>query len=72
MKPGIRKADPCVMVIFGASGDLTRRMLIPALCHLALANLSAGGYRNLDFGPVFGAVAPIVFTEAGLRLYAKV
>ena len=30
-KPG----DPCAMVIFGASGDLTRRKLIPALYNLA-------------------------------------
>src|SRR5947199_7796263 len=30
-KPG----DPCTMVIFGASGDLTRRKLIPALYNLA-------------------------------------
>lgn len=28
------KADPCVFVIFGATGDLTRRKLIPALFHL--------------------------------------
>ncbi|HXE80926.1 MAG TPA: glucose-6-phosphate dehydrogenase [Vicinamibacterales bacterium] len=27
-------APPCVMVIFGASGDLTRRKLLPALYHL--------------------------------------
>ena len=27
--------DPCVMVIFGAAGDLTRRKLIPALYNLA-------------------------------------
>src|SRR5215468_8509454 len=32
-------ADPCVMVIFGASGDLTRRKLIPALYNLARAQL---------------------------------
>ena len=31
--------DPCVMVIFGASGDLTKRKLIPALCNLAETNL---------------------------------
>src|SRR5439155_26375224 len=30
-KPG----DPCVMVIFGAAGDLTRHKLIPALYNLA-------------------------------------
>src|SRR5664279_3637283 len=31
--------DPCVMVIFGAGGDLTRRKLIPALYNLATDNL---------------------------------
>jgi glucose-6-phosphate 1-dehydrogenase len=30
-----RTGDPCVMVIFGAAGDLTRRKLIPALYNLA-------------------------------------
>jgi glucose-6-phosphate 1-dehydrogenase len=30
---------PCVMVIFGASGDLTKRKLIPALYNLAQCNL---------------------------------
>ena len=29
-----RVADPCVMVIFGASGDLTKRKLVPALYNL--------------------------------------
>jgi glucose-6-phosphate 1-dehydrogenase len=28
-------ADPCLLVIFGASGDLTRRKLLPALYNLA-------------------------------------
>jgi glucose-6-phosphate 1-dehydrogenase len=30
-----RSADPCTLVIFGAAGDLTRRLLIPALYNLA-------------------------------------
>jgi glucose-6-phosphate 1-dehydrogenase len=30
-----RPGDPCVLVIFGASGDLTRRLLIPSLYNLA-------------------------------------
>ncbi len=30
-----RCGDPCVMVIFGAAGDLTRRKLIPSLYNLA-------------------------------------
>ncbi len=34
-----RSANPCVMVIFGASGDLTKRKLIPALYNLAKDNL---------------------------------
>src|SRR5580704_8540843 len=34
-----RPADPCIMVIFGASGDLTGRKLIPAIYNLAHAKL---------------------------------
>ena len=26
-----RPADPCTLIIFGASGDLTHRLLLPAL-----------------------------------------
>jgi glucose-6-phosphate 1-dehydrogenase len=33
------RADDCVLVIFGASGDLTRRKLLPAIYNLAEANL---------------------------------
>ncbi|MEM7758863.1 MAG: glucose-6-phosphate dehydrogenase [Cyanobacteria bacterium P01_A01_bin.40] len=35
----VRRADPCIIVIFGASGDLTKRKLIPALYNLASSNL---------------------------------
>jgi len=31
---GERVPDPCVLVIFGASGDLARRKLVPAIWHL--------------------------------------
>ena len=34
-----RAPDPCVVVIFGASGDLTKRKLLPALYHLEQAGL---------------------------------
>ena len=34
-----KQGDPCVMVIFGAAGDLTGRMLVPALYNLARAGL---------------------------------
>jgi len=32
-------APPCTLVIFGASGDLTKRLLVPSLCHLRQAGL---------------------------------
>src|SRR5438874_1782394 len=38
-RPPGRVADPCIMVIFGAAGDLTRRKLVPALYNLAKAEL---------------------------------
>ena len=39
-KPRVgRTADPCVMVIFGVTGDLTRRKLLPALYNLASQGL---------------------------------
>jgi glucose-6-phosphate 1-dehydrogenase len=34
-----RNPDPCALVIFGASGDLTRRKIFPALYSLALRGL---------------------------------
>src|SRR5579863_5286603 len=34
-----KQGDPCIMVIFGAAGDLTGRLLIPALYNLARASL---------------------------------
>src|SRR5882672_2127635 len=34
-----QKAPPCTLVIFGAGGDLTKRLLIPALYNLAKAKL---------------------------------
>ena len=34
-----RAADPCAMVIFGASGDLTKRLIVPALYNLARAKV---------------------------------
>ncbi|MBW4442019.1 MAG: glucose-6-phosphate dehydrogenase [Plectolyngbya sp. WJT66-NPBG17] len=34
-----RLADPCTIVIFGAAGDLTKRLLLPALYNLKRSNL---------------------------------
>jgi glucose-6-phosphate 1-dehydrogenase len=46
--------DPCVMVIFGAAGDLTRRKLIPALYNLAKSEL-----LSREFAVVGVARSPI-------------
>jgi len=40
----IRTPDPCAVIIFGASGDLTKRKLVPALYSLAKQNLLPGGF----------------------------
>jgi glucose-6-phosphate 1-dehydrogenase len=39
-----RASDSCAVVIFGASGDLTRRKLMPALYNLAWAHSLPGGF----------------------------
>jgi len=38
-------SDPCTIVIFGASGDLTHRKLIPALFHLACDRCLTRSFR---------------------------
>ncbi len=44
-----RTPDPCVMVIFGASGDLTRRKLMPALYNLWRERLLPAGFSVVGF-----------------------
>src|SRR6202030_2347663 len=34
-----RKAPPCALIVFGAGGDLTKRLLMPAIYNLAKAEL---------------------------------
>jgi len=48
----VRAADdtaPCVMVIFGASGDLTKRKLVPALFHLEVDGLLDENMKIIGF-----------------------
>ncbi|MEO6829977.1 MAG: glucose-6-phosphate dehydrogenase, partial [Acidobacteriaceae bacterium] len=49
-----RVPDPCVVVIFGASGDLTKRKLLPALYHL-----EQGGLLPKNFAVVGVARRPL-------------
>src|ERR1700690_1480548 len=44
-----RHAGACAMVIFGASGDLTKRKLIPALYNLAKAGLLSREFALVGF-----------------------
>src|SRR4051794_35972209 len=45
-----RTADPCVMVIFGVTGDLTRRKLLPALYNLASQHPLSREFAVLGIG----------------------
>src|SRR5881398_2313296 len=54
-----RIPDPCVVVIFGASGDLTKRKLLPALFHL-----EQSGLLPKDFAVVGVARRPLEQTFA--------
>jgi glucose-6-phosphate 1-dehydrogenase len=44
-----RTPAPCTFVVFGASGDLTRRKLIPALYNLAVSRLLPPGFSIVGF-----------------------
>lgn len=39
MEPQVKPAKPCAMVIFGAAGDLTKRLIVPALYNLTASRL---------------------------------
>lgn len=45
-----REVDPCALVIFGASGDLTQRKLIPALYNLAITRQLPPSFSVIGFG----------------------
>jgi len=48
-QPQLPHGEPCVVVIFGATGDLTKRKLMPALCRL-LGEGCLEGVRILGVG----------------------
>jgi glucose-6-phosphate 1-dehydrogenase len=52
LREGIRiknSPEPCVMIIFGATGDLTHRKLLPALYNLALEHPLPAGFSVVAF-----------------------
>jgi glucose-6-phosphate 1-dehydrogenase len=54
-----RPGDSCVMVIFGATGDLTKRKLLPALYNLAKAKLLSKKFALI--GAAFDQMTPDAF-----------
>src|SRR5262249_46452508 len=56
--------DDHVIVLFGATGDLAKRMLLPGLFHLARAGLMPAGYR------IIGS-ARSALTDDEFRQHAK-
>ncbi len=43
-------SEPCIMVIFGASGDLTKRLLVPSLYNLSCDGLLSENFAVLGTG----------------------
>ena len=53
----IRRPDDHVIVLFGATGDLAKRKLLPGLFHLAAAGLLPQDYRIIGSSPVSSAIS---------------
>ena len=67
MDQEISKAEPATIIIFGASGDLTRRKLVPALHSLACAQLMSPATRVVGV-----ARSPLSDEDFRNRLYEGV
>src|SRR5208282_5775622 len=66
-----RPANPCCLVIFGVSGDLTHRLLMPALYNLAATGLLPAAFAIV--GVARGDKSHDAFREdlaQGLRRFA--
>jgi glucose-6-phosphate 1-dehydrogenase len=53
----IRRPDDHVIVLFGATGDLAKRKLLPGLFHLAAAGLLPQNYRIIGSSPANSAIS---------------
>src|SRR5438270_5108445 len=61
LNPTDKPAGPCVMVIFGAAGDLAKRKLAPALYNLAKENLLSTNFAVV--GVSFDELSADIFRE---------
>lgn len=55
--------DNAILVLFGVTGDLAKRKLLPGLYHLAEAGLLPRGYRIIGSAPVEAALSHDDFIE---------
>jgi glucose-6-phosphate 1-dehydrogenase len=55
-RPTLAPADPCAMVLFGAGGDLTRRLVIPAIYNLLLSKTLPDNFALIGVDLAEGSV----------------
>ena len=60
---GAHRPDDHVIVLFGATGDLAKRKLLPGLFHLAAAGLMPRKYRIIGTSPASSAISTDQFRE---------
>ena len=60
---GLRRPDDHVIVLFGATGDLARRKLLPGLFHLFHAQLLPDRFRIIGSSPKAFAISDEAFRE---------
>ena len=60
-------SQPCVMLVFGASGDLTKRLLVPALY-----NLACDGLLSENFALIGTAMDPLTTESFRERMTADI
>src|SRR5918999_4625462 len=67
-----RTPEPCVLVIFGASGDLTRRKIFPALYSLAMRDLLPEQFGVVGIARTEHSTEEFVASmEEGIRRFAR-
>ena len=64
-------SEPCIMLVFGASGDLTKRLLVPALYNLECDGLLHENFALLGTAIVAGlslgtSVSGVAIEQLGL------
>ncbi len=65
-RPGVPRPDDHVVVLFGATGDLAKRKLLPGLFHLATSGLLPEHYRVVGSAP-----AAVALDDEEFRRHAR-